>query len=307
MPFLCHPRSSIQTYFHSEGSLAKKSHACRWIRKILGKSRRRTYFAQRRATTVDWCSKGRMTINVLPDDVLLQIFHWCLNEDPSYPNPEELEEWQTLVHVCRKWRNVVLESPRRLNLRLLCDGRRPVREMLDVWPSFPIVIYVSMPEAVQNVIAAFEHSDRVSQVLLDDISSSDLKNVLAVIQETFPALRHLQIQSEYDVQSPVVSDSFLGGSAPHLQYLELTCVPFPRLPKWLLSPTHLVTLYLWHTPHSGYFSPDAIIAPLSASTRLETFWLQFQSPRSRPDRNADFRLRSLTQSSSPSPILPLKA
>jgi|SRR6266436_4516990 len=208
---------------------------------------------------------------------------------------------------CRKWRNVVLGSPRRLNLRLLCDGRRPVKEMSGVWPSFPIVIYVSMPEAVQNVIGAFEHSDRVCEVLLDDISSSDLKNVLAVMQEPFSALRCLQIQSEYDVQSPVVSDSFLGGSAPHLQYLELTCVPFPRLPKWLLSPTHLVTLYLWHTPHSGYFSPDAIIAPLSASTRLETFWLQFQSPRSRPDRNADFRLRSLTQSSSPSPILPLKA
>jgi len=33
-----------------------------------------------------------MTINMLPDDVLLEIFHWYLDEDPSYPNPEELEE-----------------------------------------------------------------------------------------------------------------------------------------------------------------------------------------------------------------------
>ncbi len=90
-----------------------------------------------------------MTINMLPDDVLLEIFHWYLDEDPSYPNPEELEEWQTLVHVCRKWRNVVLGSPRRLNLQLLYDGRRPVKEMLDVWPPFPIAIYVSKSEVVK--------------------------------------------------------------------------------------------------------------------------------------------------------------
>ncbi len=42
-----------------------------------------------------------MITNVLPDDVLLQTFHWYLDEDPSYTNPEELEEWQTLVHVSK--------------------------------------------------------------------------------------------------------------------------------------------------------------------------------------------------------------
>src|SRR6266403_5811709 len=62
-----------------------------------------------------------------------------------------------------------------------------------------------------------------TQVLLDVISSSDLKNVLAVMQEPFPALRRLRIRSEYDIQSPVISISFLGGFAPDLQYLDLTC------------------------------------------------------------------------------------
>ncbi len=33
-------------------------------------------------------------------------------------------------HVCQKWRSVVFGSPRRLNLRLLCTKRTPVREML---------------------------------------------------------------------------------------------------------------------------------------------------------------------------------
>jgi hypothetical protein len=44
---------------------------------------------------------------------------------------------QPLVHVCR-WRYVV---PPRLNLRLDCTDRRPVRKMLDIWPALSIVIW----------------------------------------------------------------------------------------------------------------------------------------------------------------------
>jgi hypothetical protein len=44
------------------------------------------------------------------------------------------------VHVCRKWRNVVLESPLRLNLRIRCYPTTSVREKLDVWPALPIVL-----------------------------------------------------------------------------------------------------------------------------------------------------------------------
>jgi F-box-like len=52
------------------------------------------------ATTADWCDIGRVTIDILPDDVLLDIFDWYLEENPGI---DELEEWHTLVHVCRKW------------------------------------------------------------------------------------------------------------------------------------------------------------------------------------------------------------
>ncbi len=45
-----------------------------------------------------------------------------------------------------------------------------------------------------------------------------------------------------------------------------------------MSATHLVTLYLWDIPNSGYFTPEAIILGLSTSASLEELWLEFESP-----------------------------
>jgi hypothetical protein len=61
---------------------------------------------------------------MLPDDVLLEIFDFYVDEDlREYDfSKHVVEEWQTLVHVCRRWRRVVFRSPCRLNLRLVCVG-----------------------------------------------------------------------------------------------------------------------------------------------------------------------------------------
>ena len=59
---------------------------------------------------------------------------------------------------------------------------------------------------------------------------------------------------------------------------------FPRLPELLLSTTHLIGFFLWDIPHSGYISPEAMVAVLSAVTSLESLHLQFPSPQSRPDQ-----------------------
>jgi hypothetical protein len=53
--------------------------------------------------------------------------------------------------------------------------------------------------------------------------------------------------------------------------IELDGIPFPGLPKLLLSATHLVQLVLTNIPHSGYFSPEAIVAPLSLCPALNYF------------------------------------
>ena len=91
----------------------------------------RMSFAQQPGTAADRCDVGRVTIDMFPDVALLKIFDCYVDQargdDGDSP---EIEAWHTLVHVCRKWRSVVFGSPRRLNLRLLCTKRTPVREML---------------------------------------------------------------------------------------------------------------------------------------------------------------------------------
>ena len=156
--------------------------------------------------------------------------------------------------------------------------------MLDVWPPLPIVIVHDGGKlSDDSIIAALEHNNRIYRVNFWNISNSLSEKVLAAMQKPFPALTSMQLGFE-DETTPVDPDLFLGGSAPGLQSLYLHCIPFPRLPKLLLSATHLVELGLTGLPHSGYISPDAMATCLSVLTRLESLSIKFESPRSRPDR-----------------------
>ncbi len=221
-----------------------------------------------------------VTIETLPDDVLLEIFDFYVYETDH-------DRWHTLVHVCRRWRYVVFASPRRLHLRLLCTPNRSVKEMLDIWPELPIIIWdddwyghPKTVENVENVISAIELKDRVSWIDLH-VSCSDMERFSAVMQDPFPALTHL-ILRVHDEMAPIISDSFLGGLAPRLQRLTLKRIPFPALLNLLLSATDLVILDLRKIPHSGYISPEAMVTGLSALTRLDQLTIRFQSPLSRP-------------------------
>ena len=129
---------------------------------------------------------------------------------------------------------------------------------------------------VDNIIAALEHNDRICEVNLENISSSQFEKVLAVMQQPFPALTYLKLWSHDEV--PIIPTSFLCGSAPRLQTLHLESIPFPELPKLLLSATHLVSLSLWELSHSGFISPDKMVAALSVLTKLETLVIRFESP-----------------------------
>jgi hypothetical protein len=98
-----------------------------------------------------------------------------------------------------------------------------------------------------------------------------------VMQESFPALTYLQLGS-FGKSVPVLTDTFLGGSAQHLRTLILRSIRFPALPKLLLSCDDLSRLYLVGIPNTGYISPEVMVTGLSALTRLETFTIEFESP-----------------------------
>jgi hypothetical protein len=107
-----------------------------------------------------------------------------------------------------------------------------------------------------------------------------LENVLAPMQVPFPELTDLQLSS-YD-ETPVIPDSFLGGSAPRLRTLTLDGISFPGLPKLLLSATRLVHLSLSFIPDPGYISPEVMVALLSVFSNLEILCLNFGSYQSYP-------------------------
>jgi hypothetical protein len=218
---------------------------------------------------------------MLPDDVLLEIFDFDVEESRM--------AWITLVHVCRRWRSVVFQSSLRLNLRLLCTPKTPARDTLDIWPPLPLIIRASYNSfdgepSVKNIIAALERNDRVCQIDLYLVTNSRLGYVTnsAAMQKPFPELTHLHFRLYSPSIGPILPDSFLGGTAPRLRSLSLNGVPFPRLPKLLLSATHLVHLDLRDIPRSGYIPPEAMATSLSALTSLKSLRLHFRYPRPRP-------------------------
>ncbi len=180
--------------------------------------------------------------------------------------------------------------PRRLNLRLVCTPNTPARDTLDVWPALPLLIrgYMFLSSDEDDIIVALGQTNRVCQVSLRELEDRQLDKVLAAMQVPFPELTWLRLGSNGEIP-PIVPNSFLGGSAPHLRICQLEGIPFPGLPKLLLSATHLVDLYLYRIPHSGYISPEAMAALLSVLSSLKSLYLEFQSPQFRPDRESRHR------------------
>ena len=252
---------------------------------------------------------GHVTINILPDDVFLHIFLMIRQECggsilfligmTDHDRVQRLAwRWHRLAHVCRRWRSVVFASPNFLDLILLCGPTTPI-ELTGIWPPLPIIITNGfgphmrtsgdvMPEDY-DFDAAIVHPNRIREIHLFNLTRSLLQRLASatLMQDQCPALTHLVLQLDPDSHpSSALPDGFLGGSAPLLQSLGLGAIPFPALPKLLLSATHLVHLILQDIPHSGYFSPEAIVTGLGGMTNLESLLIRFKSPLSRPHQES---------------------
>ena len=170
-----------------------------------------------------------------------------------------------------------------------CAPQARVKDKMDVWPALPLIVSGNVgfwyASGTDNIVAALGQSNRVCQVFLWGLSGRRLEKILAAMQVPFPELTDLRLFSDGETQT-VIPDSFLEGSAPRLQTFEMSDIPFPGLPKLLLSATHLVNLRLFDLPYSEYVSPEAMVAPLSVLSSLRTLWLDFRSRQSRPGRES---------------------
>ena len=255
------------------------------LRKTLGKLLVRTASQSSTGPVAHINTMRTTAIDILPDDVLLQIFEFCrVGHIPLRSPFPPILEWRRLVQVCRKWRQLIFSSPRRLDLYLFCTCGTPVRKSPGLWPAFPIVIdYINHLYFVKcnlkslssndekNVNATLEHPDRICYIKLP-VTTSLLKHVA----QPFPILTHLWLSADPE-SGPVLPSSFLGGSAQCLQEMYLEGIAFPSLSAFLSSASDLVSISLHRMPHAWYISPE-VVASLAALTRLDFLSIGFQPP-----------------------------
>jgi F-box-like len=306
---VCRKKRRSQSLHHDNPSVVPGSSHGEQIRRIA-------------LTRVDISCSGtddlgrHMTIDILPDDVLLEIFdhHRLAAQEYELFGPWE---WHRLAHVCQSWRSVVFASPRRLNLRLVYTYKKPVRKDLDCWPpSLPISIWYPRlvlyhplsPTDEANVISALEFPGRICEINLT-LTRTLLEKLTPLMQDPFPALEYLTLGSRdlmesLIVPSGVVPSGFLGGFTPRLRHIDLDGTPFPTLPLLLLSASDLAFLRLHEIPNTGYFSPEALVAGLTAKSDLKfvdihfrhpSFDLGLERPRPRPNSPTRVLLPALTE------------
>jgi hypothetical protein len=211
-------------------------------------------------------------VEILFDDVLLKTFRFFVNDSSQF--------WPTLTHVCRRWRQIVLNSPLGLNLRLYCTYRTPVLKTLDYFPPVPLIVNYGgspklnppSPEDEENIMAALKQFDRVVSISLT--VSKMLGENLSRISQPFSTLEELFLLSKDDLKLTLPS-TFKWG--PRLRTLHSTRIAIPTLPQILSPPTSLVDLQLHEIPKLGCFSPDAFANALLGAVHLKTLSLHFLS------------------------------
>ena len=239
---------------------------------------------------------GHMSIEVLPNDVLLRIFscHRSLHQkcryhytDPRLPLSVTWK-WHRLAHVCRRWRYLIFASPHHLGLRLAIThtpSSKPRMPVSDLWPVLPISIWSGVcpwwrlfPKQEDEVVSALKHPDRIHEIKLI-MSDSMLEKSATLMEASFPALESLHLSSPHG-DLMVLPDAFLGASTPsttprRLLHIELDNIYFPTLPHLLLSSRDLTSLSLRSNTVMGsaFLSPEAIISALCAASQLKSLSL----------------------------------
>lgn len=221
-------------------------------------------------------------IEMLPDEILLEIFD-C-HRQATLDNSSNLWKWHRLAHVCQRWRILVFESPRRLDLRLAYTFKNPLRKSLDLWPDLPVSVWY--PKATlrrlslddeENVATVLNHANRICDINLSMTWQLASKSA-ASLKAPFPILQRIQLRSQESIRPLPIPDGFLGGFTPLLRDIYLIRTIFPTLPDLLLSARALVSLHLDDIPNSGYFSPEAFANSLSGMAQLNTLKIQFSPP-----------------------------
>ncbi|KAH9961760.1 hypothetical protein BC827DRAFT_258930 [Russula dissimulans] len=225
------------------------------------------------------------SIHILDDDSLLNIFRLyrqTIFDEDKAENHRIFEGkwvrerwWYKLVHVCQRWRSLILRSASHLDLCLVCTYRTPVADMLAHFPPLPLVIdhfrkYYEEPansEDEAGILIALQQRDRVRRIQLGG-HVPYMQRLIETIDEEFPMLEYLCIMctTVWNKWWPLPKTF----QAPRLRHLILSDFAFPmRSP--LLTNIDILELTLQLLDSYADFTADTLLQPLSLMHHLQSF------------------------------------
>ena len=172
-------------------------------------------------------------------------------------------------------------------MHLLCTNGSPVVHQLAHLPPIPLIIdyqyantTVSTSES-WGIFQALQMRDRVRRVILH-MPTSNLEDLLVIMDEPFPILEQLTISSTTEGMSPKLPETFL---APNLRHLTLSGITLPG--ELTLLSTSVVTLTLTNIQATSYFLPRHLVTHLRSFSRLEGLTIGFSIPLPRPSSESE--------------------
>jgi len=229
---------------------------------------------------------SKPSIHMLNNDALIHIFHLfrlAVDEDDETNlrlvlngrgNLDRERWWYSLVHVCQRWRYLILASSSYLDLCLVCTNGAPVSEMLTYLPPLPLIvdywdsINTANRQDLNNFFLAIKHRNRVRRIRLRMFSNT-MQMLISAMDVQFPILEHLFITPSGSVGTSVILPETF--QAPHLSHLVLNVACRIGSP---LFTTRLVTLSLYNTQ----FHPTNLLLRVSLVPQLETLSIMFPIP-----------------------------
>jgi len=228
-------------------------------------------------------------IHILDDDSLLNIFYLYR---PLLSGEDKDDDtrlagggqgwigehwWFKLVHVCQRWRNLILESCSYLGLCLVCTNGMPVADMLACSPPLPLIIECLYEDSdigtedEERLMLALEQRDRIRRIRLV-VSVQNSQKLCTAINEEFPILEYMIITSSDRSETLILPEGF---QAPRLHQIVLIGSALPIRSQLLTTTVGLVTLCLTVDHPSTYFHPNILHQWLSFTPLLEMLVIIF--------------------------------
>jgi hypothetical protein len=177
----------------------------------------------------------------------------------------------------------------------LCTSGTPVADMLTHSPplpltiSYPAISHKATAKDEEGILLALQHRDRVRHIRLA-LPASSLQKVITVMDEPFPILERMHIESETDDDDDAGLALPKTFQAPLIRHFRLDTVALPIGSPLLMTTAGLVTLELANIPSSAYFPPSYLLARLPLMPQLVKLSIEFRSPI--PSRNIESQLSS---------------